>query len=79
MARSRSPAATGVDTVDASVGPLREVVLIRVALSGRVFGLLVVDGVVVEAAPIARWTVGRKARWVWDYFVARDATVTWHP
>jgi hypothetical protein len=49
----------------------------------KVFGLIVegegADAVIVEAAPIAAWTVGRNARWVWDYFVDRRATVTWHP
>lgn len=36
-----------------------------------VFGIIAIDGVVVEAAPIAHWTVGKAARWVKDYYRRR--------
>ena len=39
------------------------------------FGLVVRDGVVVEAAPIARWTVGRNARAVVGWWLRRGATI----
>lgn len=38
------------------------------SLSYATFGLLVADGKVVDAAPIARWTVGKPERQVADYF-----------
>jgi hypothetical protein len=52
--------------------------MIRVQLSYATFGLIVHDGVILEAAPIAAWTRGRPARQVWDYY-ARRGHVSWHP
>lgn len=42
-----------------------------------VFSFEVEDGVVVEAAPICRWAVGKRGREVVAYWRRRGATVTW--
>lgn len=43
-------------------------------------GLIVLDGIVMEAPPIARvWALGVPARQVWDEAVRRGATVRWIP
>jgi len=52
--------------------------LVRVDNGFAVFGLVVDDaGVVVEAAPIARWAEGRRGREVVRYFRGRGAKVSW--
>lgn len=48
--------------------------LIRITLSYAVFGLIVEDAVVVEAAPIARWAVGKPIRDVLTYYRRKGAT-----
>lgn len=45
-----------------------------VSLSWATFGVAVRDGYVVDAAPIARWTVGKPEHQVARYFLARGAT-----
>lgn len=47
---------------------------IRIALPYAVFGIKVEGGVVVDAAPIARWTVGKSERYVADHYRCRGAT-----
>lgn len=43
-------------------------------------GLDIVDGVVVDAPPIARrWTIGRDARTVWREAARRGARLVWLP
>lgn len=43
-------------------------------------GLIVKDGVVVDAPPIARrWTIGRDARLVWQQAARRGARLAWMP
>jgi hypothetical protein len=42
--------------------------LLYVKLSYACFGLVVKDGVVVEAPPIAKWTLGKKGREVVLYY-----------
>ena len=44
-----------------------------VSLPWATFGLRVEGGRVVEAAPIARWTVGKPERVVADHYRARGA------
>lgn len=44
-----------------------------VSLSHATFALVVSDGRVVDAAPIARWCVGRREREVAEYFRRRGA------
>lgn len=58
--------------------------MIRVVMPHAVFGLVVrTDGtgspVVVDAAPMARWSVGRDAREVWRYWRRRGAVLEWYP
>lgn len=53
--------------------------VIRVKLPWACFGLVVVDAVVVEAAPIAKWAEGKPARQVWDYYARRGAELMWLP
>lgn len=51
-------------------------------LSTRAYtvGLIVEDGRVVKAAPIARrWTLGRDAREVWREAARRGARLAWLP
>jgi hypothetical protein len=45
-----------------------------VSLPWATFGLLVEDGVVVHAPPIARWAVGKDERTVADYYRRHGAT-----
>lgn len=47
---------------------------IRVSLPYATFGLRVEEGFVVEAAPIARWTIGKDERTVADYYRKKGAT-----
>lgn len=52
--------------------------LVRVDNGFAVFGLIVDDaGFVTEAAPIAKWSEGRRGRDVVRYFRERGAKVTW--
>lgn len=46
---------------------------IWVSLRHATFGLAVRDGVVVDAPPIARWTLGKDERRVADYYRRRGA------
>lgn len=48
-----------------------------VSLPWATFGLVVRDGRVAEAAPIARYAVGWKVKRAVDYFTGRGAVVTW--
>ena len=47
--------------------------LIRVVLPYAVFGLVAVDGRIVDAAPIARWTVGKTEAEVAAYYRRKRA------
>ena len=47
--------------------------LIWVSLPHATYGLLVAGGVVVDAAPIARWMVGRDERMVAEWLRKRGA------
>lgn len=51
--------------------------LVRVTHGTACFGLVVVGGVVTEAAPIARWCVGKRGRDAVRYWRRRGATVIW--
>jgi hypothetical protein len=46
---------------------------IWVSLNYATFGLRVEEGVVVDAAPIARWAIGKTERQVADYYRRRGA------
>lgn len=46
---------------------------IWVSLSYATFGIRVEKGIVVEAAPIARWAVGKPEGFVADYFRRKGA------
>ncbi len=43
------------------------------SLPRATFALIVRDGLVVDAAPIARWSIGRREREVADYYRRRGA------
>lgn len=47
--------------------------LVRVDLPWAVFGLILEDNVVIEAAPIASWATGKSAREVLAYYKGRGA------
>lgn len=49
--------------------------LFWVSLSYATFGLVVVNGRVHEAPPIARWTTGKPAGRVLQYFAGRGARI----
>ena len=44
-----------------------------VSLPYATFGIAAENGVVVDAAPIARWAVGKQERFVADYFRRKGA------
>ena len=44
-----------------------------VSLDYATFGVCVEHGVIVDAAPIARWTIGKPERHVADYYRRRGA------
>lgn len=46
---------------------------IWVSLPFATFGLAVLDGKVVDAAPIARWCIGKDEQYVADYWRKRGA------
>lgn len=50
--------------------------LFFVTLPGSVFGVVVVRGQVVDAAPIARWTVGKPWVTARNWFTAKHGNVT---
>lgn len=47
---------------------------VRVSLPWATFGLHIVAGRVVGAAPIARWTIGKPEREVADHYRRKGAT-----
>ena len=47
--------------------------LIRVVLPWACFGIIVEENIVVDAAPIAAWSIGKPAREVLAYFKGRGA------
>lgn len=47
---------------------------VRVELPWAVFGVAVRDGVVVDAAPIARWSIGKPEHQVASYLRSRGAS-----
>jgi hypothetical protein len=42
--------------------------LVRVVAPHFCAGIVAVDGVVVEAAPILRWAIGKRSAWLIGYF-----------
>jgi hypothetical protein len=53
--------------------------LMRISLPHATFGLVVTNDLVSEAAPIARWAVGKSFWQVRDYYVGRGGYVEWTP
>lgn len=51
--------------------------LVCVDLLYACFGLVIVDGVVARAPPIAFWTIGRLGREVVAYYRRKGAHVSW--
>lgn len=49
--------------------------LVRISLKWATFGLVVRDGVVIKAPPIATWTLKRLAKGVITYYEQRGAIV----
>lgn len=39
-------------------------------------GIVLKDGVVIEAAPILKWTVGKRREWLGGYFIRKGWTAT---
>lgn len=50
-----------------------EPVWVWVSLSYATFGIAVADGVVVDAAPIARWAIGKDERRVAEFYRRKGA------
>jgi hypothetical protein len=46
-----------------------------VSLSWATFGLVTDDIKVIDAAPIARWTIGKDKRYIFDYYLRKGATL----
>ena len=40
------------------------------------FGLLARDGIIVQAPPIARWTIGKEVEWVMAWYVRKAQVVS---
>lgn len=51
--------------------------LFRVCVRGLCFGFDVEDGAVTDAAPVAKWMVGKRAAWAAEYWRRRGAQVLW--
>jgi len=51
--------------------------LFHVVLTYAAFGMVEKNGIVVDAAPIARWTLGRRISFVRDYWRERGELITW--
>lgn len=49
--------------------------LVRISLPSATFGVVVAGGVVAQAAPIAKWAIGKRGRGVVSCCRARGATV----
>jgi hypothetical protein len=47
---------------------------IQISLPHATFGVVVTGGRVVDAAPIARWTIGKDERRIADYYRQRGAS-----
>jgi hypothetical protein len=57
--------------------PFRDGALIHVSLDYATFGLLIDDdGLIVDAPPIAAWTLGRDQNFVARYYAKRGAQFT---
>ena len=61
------------------MGPQNPDYLVRVETDFATFGFIVKKGVVVEAAPIAKWSIGRSGKSVVKYWRKRGGKVTWQP
>lgn len=53
----------------------REVTWWWVSLDYATFGIEITDGIVTDAAPIARWSRGKSERTVLNYYRRKGATV----
>ncbi len=49
--------------------------LTRVSLPYAVFGLISLNGIVVRAAPIAKWTVGKNLHYISNYFISKGGII----
>lgn len=49
--------------------------LYQIKVSYACFGIVAKNGVVVEAAPIAKWTVGKDIQYVLNYYRTRKRAV----
>ena len=52
---------------------------VRIETRYAVFGLTVQDGLVIDAAPIARWTIGERMVDVAKHYQKQRATFTYTP
>lgn len=48
---------------------------IWISLPFATFGIITRDGKIIDAAPIAKWTIGRDEQEITDYFRSRGATL----
>jgi len=51
--------------------------LYYISLSYATFGLIVEKGIVIEAAPIAKWTLDKPIDEVIRYFTKKGGTIKW--
>jgi len=52
-------------------------VLVYISLSYATFGLIASNGRIVDAPPIARWTIGKYAEYVVEYYKHKGANIIW--
>lgn len=46
--------------------------LVQVSAPHFVAGIILKDGVVIEAAPILKWTIGKTQKWLREYFIKKE-------
>lgn len=51
--------------------------MLGISMPTMTFGLLLHDGICVDAPPIARWCVGKKEDYLIRYWRNRDAQLRW--
>ena len=52
-----------------------EETLYQIDVGHGVFGIVVVNGKVKQAAPMANWTIGKNSSYVLDYYKSKNAKI----
>ena len=49
--------------------------MIYISLPYATFALIITNGVISDAPPIARWTIGKTAQWVIKYYEGKNSLI----